>query len=101
MCLLITTVAAIVSTIIWYTHANKDTYKIKALASIYWGASLMWLIDAVFEFIELKSEFFNQAPADLLNDAILGICAVVIGLGAWLIYLLCKDPKNILKKYFK
>ncbi len=98
MCLLITVIAAIVSTILWYSHAEKDTYKFGTLSIIYWGASLMWFIDAVFEYIELRAEFFNQPPADLLNDTILGICAVVVGLIAWLVILLCKDPKGVFKK---
>lgn len=98
MCLLITVIAAIVSTILWYSHAEKDTYKFGTLSIIYWGASLMWFIDAVFEYIELRAEFFNQPAADLLSDTILGICAVVVGLIAWLVILLCKDPKGVFKK---
>lgn len=98
MCLLITVIAAIVSTILWYSHAEKDTYKFGTLSIIYWGASLMWFVDAIFEYAELKAEFFNQPLGDLLNDAILGVCAVAVGAIAWLIILLCKDPKGVFKK---
>lgn len=98
MCLMITVIAAIVSTILWYSKAEKDTYKFGTLSIIYWGASLMWFVDAIFEYAELKAEFFNQPLGDLLNDAILGICAVVVGLIAWLVILLCKDPKGVLFK---
>ena len=98
MCLLITVLAAITASILWYTHAPADTYRFKVMAAIFWGASLMWLVDAVFEFIELKAEFFNQPPADLLNDAVLGVCAVAIGLIAWFVVLLIKDPKGVFKK---
>ena len=98
MCLLITSFAAIAASILWYTHAENDKYLFKALAAIYWGASLMWLVDAIFEYAELKAEFFQQAPAELLNDSILGLCAVALGLIAWLVVLLIKDPKKVFKK---
>jgi hypothetical protein len=98
MCLLITIIAAIVSSILWYTHAEKDTYKLGTLAVIYWGASIMWFIDFVFEYAELHAEYFNQEFADILNDSLLGVCVVVLGLIAWLVILLCKDPKGVFKK---
>ncbi|MBR0415450.1 MAG: hypothetical protein IJI67_10350 [Clostridia bacterium] len=98
MCLLVTVFAAITASILWYTHAENDKYLFKVLTAIYWGASLMWLVDAIFEYAELKAEFFQQAPAELLNDAILGLCAVALGLIAWLVVLLIKDPKKVFKK---
>ena len=99
MCLLITVFAAIIASIVWYTHCEKDLYCIKVLAAIYWGAALMWLVDAVFEFAELKAEFFNQPIADLINDSILGLSVVALGLIAWLIVVLVKDPKGLFKKH--
>lgn len=98
MCLLITLVAAIISTIVWYTHAEKDTYNFKLLCFMYGGASIMWFVDAVFEYAELGAEFFTPASADLINDALLGASAVVLGLLVWLIVLLIKDPKGVFKK---
>ena len=98
MCLLITAFAAIVSAILWYTHAKEDTYLFKVLTAIFGGATLMWLVDAVVEFIELKEEFFMQPVADLINDAVLGLSVVAIGMIAWLIVLLIKDPKGVFKK---
>ncbi|MGN0521509.1 MAG: hypothetical protein ACI4IQ_02595 [Eubacterium sp.] len=100
MCLLITVIAAIVATVIWYTHAQKDTYKVGVLAVIYWGASLMWFVDFIFEYAQLHSEYFNQDFSDILNDSILGIVVTVIGLIAWLIILLIKDPKDVFRKKF-
>lgn len=98
MCLLITAFAAIAASILWYTHSRNDVYRFKVMAAIFWGATLMWSVDAVFEFAELKAEFFNQAPADLLNDAVLGLSVVAIGLVAWFVVLLIKDPKGVFKK---
>ena len=98
MTLLITVIAAVVATILWYTNEQRKTYKLGTLALMYWGASLMWLMDFVFEYAELKAEYFNQAFADILNDALLGVSVVVLGLVAWVIILLIKDPKGVLRK---
>ena len=62
------------------------------LALIYWGASLMWLVDAVSEFLELGAEYFTPAVEDMRNDAFLGGCVVVLGLVIWLVVLIVKDP---------
>lgn len=98
MTLLITVMAAIAASVIWYVNENRDTYKLGTLSLIYWGASLMWLMDFVFEYAEQKADYFNQAFADILNDSILGVTVVAIGLIAWLIILLIKDPKGVFKK---
>lgn len=57
MTLLTTVFAAIICTIIWYKGAPKSEMKVGTLCWMYWGASLMWLIDAVFEYAELGAEF--------------------------------------------
>lgn len=97
MTLLITVFAAIVSTIVWYKSAPKNEMRISLLCSMYWGASLMWLIDAIFEYNEAGAEFFTPAPLDMLNDAFLGVSVVAFGLIIWLAVLLIKDPKGIVK----
>ncbi len=97
MTLLTAVFAAIICTVIWYRNAPEDEMKVGILCWIYWGASLMWFVDAVFEYMELPSEFFNPAPADMLNDFFLGLSAVAVGLIVWLIILLIKDPKGAVK----
>ena len=82
MTLLITVFAAVVATVKWYNRKD-DNMKLGILICMYWGASLMWLVDAVFEYAELKAEYFNPAPADMLNDAFLGIAVVALGLVVW------------------
>ena len=98
MTLLITVIAAVVSTAVWYVNEKRDTYKLGTLSLIYWGASLMWLMDFVFEYAELKTEYFNQEFADILNDSLLGITVVTIGFIAWVAVLLIKDPKDVFRK---
>lgn len=97
MTLLIMIFAAIITTVIWYQKAPSENLQLSTLMFMYWGASLMWLVDAVFEYVELKTDFFNPTPADMLNDAFLGLSAVAFGLLIWLIVLLVKDPKGVVK----
>ena len=94
MTLLITVFAAVICTVIWYKNAPKDELKVSTLCYMYWGASLMWLIDAVFEYAELHDEFFTPALEDMINDTYLGLSVVALGLAAWGVILLIKDPKG-------
>ncbi len=96
MTLLITVFAAVISTVTWYTRAENNM-KISILSLMYWGASLMWLVDAIAEYIEIGAEYFSPAPADMLNDTYLGLSVVALGLVIWLIILLIKDPNGRIK----
>lgn len=100
MTLLITVFAAVASTVKWYTRKD-DSMKLGILLWMYWGASLMWLVDAVFEYIELHADYFSPAPADMLNDAFLGLAVVALGLVVWVVRLLILDPKGVVKKSLK
>ncbi|MBQ9415847.1 MAG: hypothetical protein IJU20_03270 [Clostridia bacterium] len=97
MTLLITLFAAIISTVVWYKNAPKSEMQTGILCWIYWGATLMWTVDAVFEYAELGSAFFEPEPAAVLNDTLLGLAAVALGLLIWLIVLLIRDPKGNLR----
>lgn len=97
MTLLVTIFAAVFVTIKWYTRKDNDM-KLEMLIFMYWGAALMWMIDAVFEFVELKAEFFSPAPMDMLNDAFLGLSVIALGLVVWMIRLLITDPKGVIRK---
>lgn len=97
MTLLTTVFAAIICTVIWYRNAPESQMKIGILCSMYWGASIMWLVDAVFEYAEIHDEYFTPAPMDMLNDFYLGLSVIALGLIIWLIVLLAKDPKDVWK----
>ena len=97
MTLLISTIAAVVSSLVWYFNSNRKAYKLGFLSLMFWGASLMWLVDAVFEYAELGADFFNPAIADMLNDSYLGLSVVVLGLIIWMVALLLSDPKGVVK----
>jgi hypothetical protein len=64
---------------------------------MYWGAALMWLVDAFFGYAELQAEYFTPTPIEILNDLYLGLSVVALGLIIWLALLLIKDPKGVLK----
>lgn len=98
MTLLITVFAAIICTVIWYAGAYKSNMKVGFLCCLYWGASIMWFVDAIFEYAEIKAKFFNPAPLSMLNDSFLGLSVVAFGLLIWLINLLITDPKCVIKE---
>ena len=100
MTLLITVFAAIISTILWYNH-SKSNMGLGTLSLMYWGASLMWLVDAVVEYIEVGAEYFTPAAADMLNDAYLGFSVVALGLIIWLVTVLIRDPKGTVSAILK
>lgn len=100
MTLLITVFAAIIVTVKWYNRKD-DTMQLGMLCFMFWGASLMWLGDAIFEFIELKEAYFTPAPADMLNDAFLGLSVIALALIIWLVRLLITDPKGSVKAALK
>lgn len=97
MTLLIALFAAIICTVIWYKRAPNDDMKIGTLCCMFWGASLMWFVDAIFEYRELQAEFFTPALPDMINDIYLGLSVVALGLAAWLAVLFVKDPRGVVR----
>lgn len=97
MTLLVTVFAAVISTFVWYKNAPKDTYKTSVLCCLFWGASIMWTVDAVFEYAELKAAYFTPSAGDMLNDLFLGLSVIALALVIWLLVLLIKDPKGVIK----
>ena len=97
MTLLVTVFAAVVCTAIWYRNAPESKMQLGLLCWLFWGASLMWLVDAIFEYAELKAEYFTPAPADMLNDLFLGLSVVAMALVIWIVVLLVKDPRGVLR----
>lgn len=98
MALLITIFAAVFSTVLWYKNAPRNLWRVGVLCWMYWGAALMWFVDALFAYAELGAAYFSPAPADMLNDLFLGLSVVALGLVIWLVLLLIKDPRGVLRK---
>lgn len=97
MTLLVSVFAAVISTVVWYRNAPNNTMRLSVLCWLFWGSSLMWLVDAIFEYMELGAAYFVPAPADLLNDLFLGLSVVALALVIWLVVLLVSDPKGVWK----
>ena len=101
MTLLITVFAAVVVTTLWYARLGKEDYKLGTLALMYWGASLMWMVDAIFEYVELQAEYFVPATEDMINDSFLGLSVVALGLIIWLVILFVKDPQGKVRQVLR
>ena len=86
MTLLVSVFAAVITTVIWYRSTQRNELKIGTLCFMFWGASLMWLVDAIFEYAELKAAYFTPEPADMLNDLFLGLSVVALALVIWLVW---------------
>ncbi len=101
MTLLTTVFAAIICTIIWYKNEEARKLKIGTLCFMYWGASLMWFVDAIFAYAEEGAASFVPAPVDMLNDFYLGLSVAALGLIIWLVIVLIKDPNGVVKNSLK
>jgi hypothetical protein len=97
MWLLITAFAALVASALWYVSAPTDKYKLGFLSLIYWGATLMWLVDHVMAYAQEGGSFF-EINADATG---LGMSVLILGLFIWLVRLLVSDPKRVLRAAVK
>ena len=101
MTLLTSVFAAVICTIIWYLSDRRSELKLGVLSLMFWGSSLMWLVDAIFEYAELHGEYFTPAAGDMLNDLFLGLSVVALGLVIWIVVLLINDPLGVVRKSLK
>lgn len=97
MTLLVTVFAAVICTILWYKSEKDNGMMPGVLCLMFWGASLMWTVDAIFAYAEDGAAFFTPEPAEMLGDLYLGLSVVALGLVIWLVILLVKDPKGRVK----
>ena len=98
MTLVITFLAAAIVTAFWYAKAPNSEMRLGTLALMYWGAALMWCVDGINGLIQGEGFIEIADTAAMLDDAILGLVVVAVGLAAWAIYLVAKDPKRVLRK---
>ncbi|MCR5654802.1 MAG: hypothetical protein K6G07_04110 [Lachnospiraceae bacterium] len=97
MTLLITVFALVISTVVWYTNEKARKMKVGMLCFMFGGASLMWLVDAIAEYIELRAAYFTPATEDMINDAFLGFSVIALALVIWIAYVLIKDPLGVVR----
>jgi peptidoglycan biosynthesis protein MviN/MurJ (putative lipid II flippase) len=97
MWLILTALVAVITTIIWYAKSPDDKYKLGLLSLMFWGATIMWLVDHIMAFASEGGEFF-----EISTDAtMLGVAVIVLALMVWVIVLLVSDPKGVLKRVLK
>jgi peptidoglycan biosynthesis protein MviN/MurJ (putative lipid II flippase) len=94
MWLILTALAAVITTAIWYVKAPDDKYKLGLLSLFFWGATLMWLVDHIMAYVTEGGEFFEIN----LDATLLGVAVIVFALFVWEIVLLISDPKGVLKR---
>ncbi|MBP5587004.1 MAG: hypothetical protein J6Y92_11705 [Lentisphaeria bacterium] len=97
MCLILTAVAAVVCTAVWYASKTMRDMKISVLCWLFWGAAIMWLVDLVFEYAEEGAAVFEPSVADVLNDSLLGLAVITLALVIWTAFLLISDPKGVVR----
>lgn len=90
MCLILTLIAALISSVLWYKKDRGNAYKIGTLALMFWGAGLMWLVDSVFAVFE--GEAFFDLSAD---DTKLGALIIVCGVAMWAFLLAISRSKKL------
>ena len=97
MWLIVTSLAAVITTAIWYIKAPEDKYKLGFLSLIFWGATLMWFVDHLMGYLMERGELFEIN----LGATILGLVVIIVALIIWEIALLRDDPKGVLKRMKK
>ena len=100
MTLLVTVFAAVTVSVLWYRRKN-DEMQLGTLMFLFWGASIMWLVDALFEYAELGADYFAPEAADMLNDLFLGLSVVALALVLWMVMLLITDPNGTVRMALK
>ncbi len=82
MCLVLTALAAIIAT---FFHYKSGKLVFGTLALIYWGATLMWLVDGFFA-LSAGEAFCTFS----LSETVLGFIVIALGIAAWAILSLAQ-----------
>lgn len=95
MTLIITAIVAIVATIVRFAKPEiADRFHLGFLTLMFWGATLMWCVDG-FACLAEGEPFVELADtAAMADDALLGLCVVVLGLAVWGIVCAVKRPRK-------
>ena len=92
--LLITALAGVVSTIIWYIKSPGEKYRLSLLSWLFWGATIMIFVDHLVSYILEKEEILEMTS----EAALLGLTLIITALVIWVIILILTDPKGILRR---
>ena len=95
MHLVITILAAIAATAWWYAHAPQSKMRVDILCWMFWGASMMWLVDMIAAYAAQGTAIFTPDPVDMLHETYLGLSVVALGGIIWIAYLVIRDPRGV------
>lgn len=94
MWLIVMMFAAVIATALWYIYDDRrETYALGFLALIFWGTSIMVLVDHVMGYLAEGGEFIEVTP----DAALLSMTLVLTALIIWEIVLIIRDPERILR----
>lgn len=93
MWLLLTALAALVTTALWHATRPGDKYRLGFLSLVYWGATIMWLVDQVMAHAQDGGAFLEVSA----DATVLGLSVLALGLFVWLARLAVSDRKRILQ----
>jgi|UniRef100_A0A7J3Z830 hypothetical protein len=94
MWLLVLGYAATITTALWYvSKAKGEDLCLNYLATILWGATVMFFVDAVYSY--LSGEEFIEISTEATT---LGFSLLLVALVVWLFILFSKDPKRVFRK---
>lgn len=86
MTLVITLTAAVVATIIRFARPDAAARnRLGLLALFYWGASVMWCVDGFASLAEGETFIEISDRTAMADDALLGMCVVLLGLAVWVV----------------
>jgi NADH:ubiquinone oxidoreductase subunit 6 (subunit J) len=94
MYLIITALAAVITTVVWYKKRADDKHRLGTLCLMYWGATMMWLVDCIAVIIAGEEEIIDTS----LDATLLGVSVVVLGLIIWFVIRFIKYYKNKTQK---
>jgi len=99
MTLIISILAAVTCTIIWLLSDRAKEISVSSLCYMFWGASIMWFVDAIAEYTELRLNYFPSLLASAAEDAFLGLMIIVLALVIWMVILFIKriDKRHLMK----
>lgn len=97
MWLLLTAAAALGATVLWRVSTPGDRYRLGFLSLVYWGATLMWLVDHVMAYVQNGGPFFEIDA----NATWLGLSVVALGIFLWLVRLLFSYHREVSRVIFR
>jgi len=92
MWLPITAGAALTTSVLWCATGSRDKYRLGFLSLMYWGATLMWLVDHVITYVEDGGPFLDLGA----RATWLGVSVIVLGLVVWSLRLLAGERTRVL-----